>query len=47
MNFGAVFAWTGIVLSSGAAVGYAAIHDWRRALYFFFGACITAVVTWK
>ena len=29
-----------------SAIGYAAVKDWRRALYFFFAFAITVVVIW-
>jgi hypothetical protein len=47
MNWGAAIAWAGIALNFGASVGYTVAADYRRALYFFFGACIAAVVTWR
>ena len=40
-------AWAGAGLALTSAIGYAFAKDWRRALYFFFGACITVVAMWK
>jgi len=47
MNWGTRLAWAGIILSLGAAIGYAIVKDYRRALYYFFAACITATVAWQ
>ncbi len=46
MNWGAILAWTSVVICVGACAGYVYVQDWRRALYYFFAACITAVVNW-
>jgi hypothetical protein len=47
MNYGAIGAWAGAVLSLVSAVGYFAAHDYRRALYFFFAFAITLTVIWR
>ena len=47
INWGDAGAWAGAILALASAIGYAIAHDWRRALYFFFAACITLVVIWK
>jgi len=46
MNWGKIIAWGGIFWGLGAAIGYICVGDYRRALYFFLGAAITAVVIW-
>lgn len=46
MNYGKIIAWMGITLGAATSVGYGFAGDWRRCLYFFFGACITATVAW-
>ena len=30
-----------------SAIGYAIAQDYRRALYYFFGVCITLCVIWR
>lgn len=45
MNFGMLLAIAMIMLSVGAAIGYAVAGDWRRAIYWILAAGITAVVT--
>jgi hypothetical protein len=47
VNWGQIIAIAGVVLSMGAAIGYACAKDYRHALYFFFGGCITVVAMWK
>jgi type IV secretory pathway VirB2 component (pilin) len=47
VNWGNVAAYGGIAFGLATAIGYAFAHDWRRALYFFFGVCITLCVIWK
>ena len=47
VNWGQIIAWAGVTLSVGAAIGYACVKDYRRALYFFFAFCITVVVCWR
>ena len=47
LNWGEVAAWAGIVLSLASALGYAAVHDVRRALYYLFAAAITLTVVWR
>ena len=47
INWGNIGAWAGIALSAVSAIGYAFAGDIRRALYFFFAVCITAVVIWR
>jgi hypothetical protein len=46
INWGDAGAWAGAFLSLGSAIGYAAAHDWRRALYFFFACAITVTIAW-
>lgn len=46
MNWGRILAWSTVALSVGASVGYLVIKDYRRALYYFFAACITATISW-
>jgi len=47
MNWGARIAWFSVVLCFGSCIGYAIAGDHRRALYYFFAACITATVTYQ
>ena len=47
MNWGARITWVSIALSLGASIGYLIVGDYRRALYFFFSACITVTVVWN
>jgi hypothetical protein len=47
INWGDIGAWAGIALGVISAIGYAFAHDYRRALYFFFGVCITLCVVYK
>jgi len=47
MNFGQLISWVGVLLNVGAAVGYCIARDYKRALYFFFAACITLTVIWR
>jgi hypothetical protein len=47
INWGNVIAWSGVIQSTGAAIGYAFAKDYRHALYFLFAAAITLVVIWK
>jgi len=44
MNWGKSIAIAQITMSAGASVGYLLAGEYRRALYFFFGACITGSV---
>lgn len=46
MNWGKILGWAITALSLAASVGYLAVHDYRRALYYFFAACITATITY-
>ena len=46
MNWGTYISWAGALLSLGASIGYLFARDYRRAAYFFFGFCITAVIAW-
>jgi hypothetical protein len=46
MNWGLIIANIGIVLGVLTTAGYLAAGNWRKALYFFLGAAISAVVTW-
>jgi hypothetical protein len=46
MNYGKVLAYTQVVLSIFASVGYALARDDRRALYWLFAAGIALCVTW-
>ena len=46
MNWGTRIAWFSVVLCIGSSIGYLVVKDYRRALYYFFAACITATVTW-
>ena len=45
MNWGRAIAFVQIALGLASAVGYWLAGDRRRAIYFFFGACITGSVT--
>lgn len=45
MNWGILFAYTTIALDIGAAIGYAAAGDVRRAVYWAAAAVLTASVT--
>lgn len=45
-NWGKVLAWSGVIQSAGAAIGFAYAKDPRRALYFLFAAAITATQAW-
>ena len=47
INWGEVGAWAGIVLGVISAIGYAVAQDYRRALYYTFGVCITLCVIWR
>jgi len=47
LNWGQIIAWAGILLSIGAAIGYAFARDWRHFLYFTFAAAITICVVWR
>jgi hypothetical protein len=44
MNYGTAISWVSVVLCVGSSVGYFCAGDVRRALYFFFAACITVTV---
>lgn len=46
MNWGTVISWIGVVLNIGASVGYFAVGDIKRGLYFAFAAAITTTVVW-
>ena len=46
MNWGKILAWASIALCAGASIGYLCAGDHRRALYYFFAACITMTVSW-
>lgn len=43
-NWGMILAWSGIIQSVGASIGYFVIGDYRKAFYFMFGALITTTV---
>lgn len=45
INWGKVFAWVLIVLMLACALGYALAKDYRKALYWFFAACVSVTVT--
>lgn len=45
MNIGKYIALGQMALCFGAAVGYAIVHDWRRAAYWLFAGGIGATVT--
>lgn len=45
MNVGRLLAAVQIMLCVAASIGYLFASDYRRALYFFLGAAITATVT--
>ena len=45
MNYGKTLAIAGIFLSIGASIGYFAVKDYRRAVYYLLCAGIAAVVT--
>lgn len=47
LNWGQIVAWSGVILSVGAAIGYAFAKDIRHALYFGFAAAITICVIWR
>ena len=47
MNWGARISWASVVLCLASSVGYWVAKDYRRALYYFFAACITVVVIWQ
>lgn len=47
LNWGQISAWTGAWLSLASAIGYAAAHDYRKALYFALAFAITVVVIWR
>jgi hypothetical protein len=47
INWGEIASWGGIIFGLSSAIGYAVAHDYRRALYFTFGVCITLCVIWK
>ena len=46
MNWGDRIALLNVLLAVGASIGFFCASDWRRGLYFFLGAAITAVATW-
>lgn len=46
MNYGKVLAWSIVVLSLGASIGYLLVHDYRRSLYYFFAAAITSTISY-
>jgi hypothetical protein len=43
---GVWFAGAQVVLSAGAAVGYALARDWPRCVYWLCATGLTATVTW-
>lgn len=45
INYGFVLAVANIILSAGAGVGYLLQKDYRKAIYWFAAAVITASVT--
>jgi hypothetical protein len=45
LNWGKVMAWVLIAMMLLAAVGYAVARDYRKALYWFFAACVSVTVT--
>lgn len=45
INWGKTSAWTLVVFMLICSIGYAASKDYRRALYWFFAACVTVTVT--
>lgn len=47
LNYGQIIAWSGVIQSACAAIGYAFAKDIRHALYFLFAAAITLVVIWR
>ena len=47
MNWGERISILSVTLGLGTSVGYLVAHDWRRAIYFFLGAAITAIVVWR
>ena len=47
VNWGEVSAWAGAALCLASAIGYAAAHDLRRALYYLFAFAITVTVIWR
>jgi hypothetical protein len=46
MNWGKIIANGGLLWGLGSSIGYLAYGDWKKALYFFLGAAITATVVW-
>ncbi len=46
MNYGKLLATVMIVLSVGAALGYALARDWRHAGYWAASSVLIACVTW-
>jgi hypothetical protein len=46
MNWGKLAAMGGLGWGLATSLGYLVYGDWRKALYFFLGAAITAVVIW-
>lgn len=45
VNYGRLFACGQMALCVAASAGYATCRDWRRALYWFCAAILTACVT--
>jgi hypothetical protein len=45
MSIGKLLAIANVLLATGACIGYLAAGDYRRALYWFAAALITASVT--
>jgi hypothetical protein len=46
MSWGDRIALANVLLGCGASVGYLCASDWRRGIYWFLGASITATANW-
>lgn len=46
MNLGYYAAIAQFGLCVITSIGYFIVRDWRHGLYWFFCACISAVITW-
>lgn len=46
MNWGTMITWAGVALNVGSSIGFFAVKDMRRGLYFLCAAAITTTVNW-
>ncbi len=47
MNWGTIGGWAGAALCALSSIGYFAVGDIRRGLYFLFACAIALTIVWR